>query len=175
MQLKVNDAGEKVLPHLAVLHLLHRQRAVAPSSLRAQYVHACALTLVIKQLAAPPKRRGSTHPEVVQSTPLRTAHAAEMILAAFRNRFRWRADTVSVDLFASFIRFGESLAGLVGWEFVATALSASGSGQICSQRSTKFSSNCNASRKIASSSIDATGQGRIVSKSMQWPDSSAIQ
>uniref|UniRef100_A0A182TJG3 Uncharacterized protein n=1 Tax=Anopheles melas TaxID=34690 RepID=A0A182TJG3_9DIPT len=134
-----------------------------------------------------------------------------MILAAFRNRFRWRADTVSADLFASFIRFGESLAGLVGWEFVATALitsspccssselvpppltppeevsssstrssivsrqSASGSGQICSQRSTKFSSNRNASRKIASSSIDAIGQGRIVSKSMQWPDSSAIQ
>lgn len=46
----------QVLPHLAVLHLLHRKRAVAPSSLRAQYVHACALTLVIKQLAAPPKR-----------------------------------------------------------------------------------------------------------------------
>uniref|UniRef100_A0A182MTW7 Uncharacterized protein n=1 Tax=Anopheles culicifacies TaxID=139723 RepID=A0A182MTW7_9DIPT len=53
--------------------------------------------------------------------------------------------------------------------------SESGSGQICSQRSTKFSSKRSASRSIASSSIDATGQGRTVSKSIQCPDSSAIQ
>uniref|UniRef100_A0A182QI65 Uncharacterized protein n=1 Tax=Anopheles farauti TaxID=69004 RepID=A0A182QI65_9DIPT len=58
---------------------------------------------------------------------------------------------------------------------IVSRQSASVSGQICSHRSTKFSSKRSASRRIASSSMEATAHGSTVSKSIQWPDSSAMQ